>query len=77
MPRPKLPLTPDGKPLTTQRSYRFDTQLFEAFEADCRKGLRNPNPVLSALVDHWLDACAAERERIAAKLPGGVGDGEQ
>ena len=76
MPRPKLPLTPDGKPQTTQRTYRFDTQLFEAFEKDCHKGLRNPNLVLSALVAHWLGLSDAERIKVAAKLPPRVKAGE-
>ena len=69
MPRPKLPRTPDGKPATLQRTYRFDTVVFEQFEDDCLKHLANPNLVLQALVAHWLVAKPEARRQIAEKLP--------
>ena len=69
MPRPKLPRTPDGKPATTQRTYRFDTVLFGRFEDDCHTNLSNPNLVLQALVAHWLAAKPDARRQIAGKLP--------
>lgn len=76
MPRPKLPRTPDGKPATLQRTYRFDTVLFERFEEDCLTNLANPNLVLQALVAHWLAAKPEARRQIAGKLPRRAADGD-
>jgi hypothetical protein len=39
---PKL----DDKPKTLQRTYRFNTKLFEAFEDDCATHLSNPKRVI-------------------------------
>ncbi len=64
----------EPKPKTVQRTYRFDTKVFEAFEEDCARHLSNPKCVIEALILHWLnagpDARAAmaktHRERIGA-----------
>lgn len=51
---------------TLLRTYRFDTKLVAAFEADCGRQLRNPRTVLEALMRRWLAATAEERDGIAA-----------
>jgi hypothetical protein len=58
---------PDDKPKTIQRTYRFDTKLFEAFEDDCATHLANPKRVIEALILHWLDADTDERAAMAHK----------
>lgn len=55
------------KPNTVQRTYRFDTKLFEAFEDDCATHLSNPKRVIEALILHWLDASVEEREAMGHK----------
>ena len=55
------------KPKTVQRTYRFDTKLFEAFEDGCATHLANPKRVLEALILHWLDANSEERAAMAHK----------
>ncbi len=60
---PKL----DEKPKTLQRTYRFNTKLFEAFEDDCATHLANPKRVIEALILYWLDADADERAAMAHK----------
>jgi len=53
------------KPKTIQRTYRFDTKLFEAFEDDCARHLSNPKRVIEAIILHWLDADPEARSAIA------------
>jgi hypothetical protein len=52
---------------TVQRTYRFDTKTFEAFEEDCARYLSNPKRVIEALILHWLDAGADARAAMAKK----------
>ena len=47
---------PELKSKTVQRTYRFDTKVFAAFEEDCARHLSNPKRVIEALILHWLDA---------------------
>ena len=56
-----------GKPLTSQRTYRFNTELFESFEEDCARHLANPKLVLEALILHWLEGEAGSRSTIAMR----------
>lgn len=56
-----------SKPKTVQRTYRFDTALFEAFEEDCAQRLSNPKRVIEALILHWLDAGPDARAAMAQK----------
>ena len=56
-----------GKPLTSQRTYRFNTELFESFEEDCARHLANPKLVLEALILHWLEQSADARGSIAMR----------
>jgi hypothetical protein len=56
-----------AKPRTVQRTYRFDTKLFEAFEDDCAQHLSNPKRVIEALILHWLDADPNARAVMAQK----------
>jgi len=58
---------PDEKPKTIQRTYRFNTKLFEAFEDDCATHLSNPKRVIEALILHWLDADKDDRASMAHK----------
>lgn len=55
------------KPRTVQRTYRFDTKVFEAFEDDCAQHLSNPKRVIEALILHWLDADPNARAAMAQK----------
>ena len=55
------------KPKTVQRTYRFDTAVFEAFEEDCARRLSNPKRVIEALILHWLDAGPDARTAMAQK----------
>jgi hypothetical protein len=61
------PSKPDDKPKTLQRTYRFNTKLFEAFEDDCATHLSNPKRVIEALILHWLDADKDDRAAMAHK----------
>ena len=70
---PKL----DEKPKTLQRTYRFNTKLFEAFEDDCAQHLSNPKRVIEALILHWLDASAEERAAMAQIHRQRIGAGSQ
>ncbi len=65
------------KPKTVQRTYRFDTKLFEAFEDDCATHLANPKRVIEALILHWLDAGMDARAGMAHKHRAKVGAGSQ
>jgi hypothetical protein len=65
----------EPKPRTVQRTYRFDTKLFEAFEDDCATHLANPKRVIEALILHWLDAGREERAAMAHKHRARVGLG--
>ena len=56
-----------GKPLTVQRTYRFNTELFESFEEDCAGHLANPKLVLEARILHWLEGDAKARTAIAMR----------
>jgi hypothetical protein len=69
MPRPKAnrPPKPSDKAKTLQRTYRFNTALFEAFEDDCARYLSNPKRVIEAVILHWLDANSGERAAIAER----------
>jgi hypothetical protein len=58
---------PAPKPKTVQRTYRFDTKLFDAFEDDCARHLSNPKRVIEAMIIHWLDADPATRAALAQK----------
>ena len=55
------------RPLTSQRTYRFNTELFESFEEDCARHLANPKLVLEALILHWLEGDAKARSAIAMR----------
>ena len=55
------------KPLTVQRTYRFNTELFDSFEEDCARHLANPKLVLEALILHWLEGDAKARSAIAMR----------
>jgi hypothetical protein len=65
----------EPKPKTVQRTYRFDTKLFEAFEDDCATHLANPKRVIEALILHWLDASRDERAAMAHKHRERIGSG--
>jgi hypothetical protein len=67
--RKKAPAQPDptDNPKTIQRTYRFNTKLFDAFEDDCATHLSNPKRVIEALILHWLDADSEERAAMAHK----------
>ncbi len=65
------------KPKTIQRTYRFDTKLFEAFEDDCATHLANPKRVIEALILYWLDADADERAAMAHKHRERIGSGSR
>lgn len=70
MPKAKKTARPPklvDQPRTIQRTYRFDTRLFEAFEEDCAQRLSNPKRVIEALILHWLDADTGERAAMAHK----------
>ena len=67
MAKTKATLKASNKPKTVQRTYRFDTALFEAFEEDCAQRLSNPKRVLEALILHWLDAGTDARAAMAHK----------
>jgi hypothetical protein len=58
---------PNDNPKTIQRTYRFNTKLFDAFEDDCATHLSNPKRVIEALILHWLDADSDERAAMAHK----------
>jgi hypothetical protein len=60
-----------------QRTYRFDTTLFEAFEDDCARHLANPKRVIEALILHWLDAGADARAAMAQKHRARIGSASQ
>ena len=62
-PTAKKPL----QPKTVQRTYRFDTTLFEQFEEDRARRLSNPKRVIEALILHWLDAGPDARTVTAQK----------
>ena len=55
------------KPRTIQRTYRFNTELFESFEEDCARHLANPKLVLEALILQWLEAKPDTRASIALR----------
>ena len=57
----------EPKPKSVQRTYRFETKLFEAFEDDCATHLANPKRVIEALILHWLDAGVEARAAMAHK----------
>ena len=65
--KPSKPTEFTRKPLTMQRTYRFNTQLFESFEEDCARHLANPKLVLEALILHWLEQGADTRGSIAMR----------
>ena len=68
---------PADKPRTIQRTYRFDTMLFEAFEDDCATHLSNPKRVIEALILHWLDAGQDERAAMARKHRARIGSRDE
>jgi hypothetical protein len=67
----------ESKPKTVQRTYRFDTKLFEAFEDDCATRLANPKRVIEALILHWLDAGADARAAMAHMHRARIGSSSQ
>jgi hypothetical protein len=67
MARPKPNAKASIKPKTVQRTYRFDTALFEAFEEDCAQRLSNPKRVIEAMILHWLNADLGARTAMARK----------
>ena len=56
-----------GKPLTVQRTYRFNTELFESFEEDCARHLANPKLVLEALILYWMEGDGKTRSAMALR----------
>nr|AQQ74845.1 hypothetical protein [uncultured bacterium] len=58
---------------SVQRTYRFDTKTFEAFEEDCARHLSNPKRVIEALILHWLDAGTDARAAMAQKHRARIG----
>ena len=67
MARNKSNAKPSDQPKTVQRTYRFDTKVFEAFEEDCARHLSNPKRVIEAMILHWLDAGPDARAAMAKK----------
>jgi hypothetical protein len=67
----------DDRPKTLQRTYRFNTKLFEAFEDDCAQHLSNPKRVIEALILHWLDADKDDRAAMAHKHRERIGSGSR
>jgi len=67
MARNKSNPKPSDQPKTVQRTYRFDTKVFEAFEEDCARHLSNPKRVIEAMILHWLDAGPDARAAMAKK----------
>ena len=65
--KPAKSLESARKPLTMQRTYRFNTELFDSFEEDCARHLANPKLVLEALILHWLEGDAKARGAIALR----------
>ena len=65
MQRGKPKTKPAEKPKTIQRTYRFDTKVFEAFEEDCAQHLSNPKRVIEAMIIFWLDADPKVRGAMA------------
>jgi len=57
----------EPKPKTVQRTYRFNTKVFEAFEEDCARHLSNPKRVIEAMILHWLAAGSDVRTAMAKK----------
>lgn len=55
----------EKKTPTVQRTYRFDTDLYERFEEDCAKNLANPKLVIEAALMYYLDADLELRQQIA------------
>jgi hypothetical protein len=64
-------------PKTVQRTYRFDSKTFAAFEEDCAQRLSNPKRVIEALILHWLDASTDERAAMAQIHRQRIGAGSQ
>ena len=60
-------MKPSGMAKSVQRTYRFDTTVFEAFEEDCARHLSNPKRVIEALILHWLDTDPKARTAMAQK----------
>jgi hypothetical protein len=56
-----------SQPKSVQRTYRFNTELFQSFEEDCARHLANPKLVLEALILQWLDAKPDARSEIALR----------
>jgi hypothetical protein len=68
---------PEQNPKTIQRTYRFDTKVFDAFEEDCAQHLSNPKRVIEALILHWLDADPKARAAMAQKHRERIGNNSQ
>ena len=68
---------PEPQPKTLQRTYRFDTKVFDAFEEDCAQHLSNPKRVIEALILHWLDADPKARATMAQKHRERIGNNSQ
>jgi hypothetical protein len=68
---------PEQHPKTIQRTYRFDTKVFDAFEEDCAQHLSNPKRVIEALILHWLDADPKARAVMAQTHRERIGNNAQ
>ncbi len=66
-----------GKAKTIQRTYRFDTKLFDTFEDDCARHLSNPKRVIEAAIIHWLGANPETRATMAQKHREQIAYGQQ
>jgi hypothetical protein len=79
MPRPKSSKSSSAsdKPKTVQRTYRFDSRTFDAFEDDCAQHLSNPKRVIEALILYWLDAKPEDRAAMAQTHRQRIGSGSR
>ena len=68
---------PEPHPKTVQRTYRFDSKTFAAFEDDCSQHLSNPKRVIEALILHWLDADPDARAAMAQQHRQRIAHGSQ
>ena len=74
-PSPRSASKKEPKTRTVQRTYRFDTKVFEEFEEDCARHLSNPKRVIEALILHWLDAKPEARATMAKTHRDRIGAG--
>jgi hypothetical protein len=67
MARTRSKPNPNVRPNTIQRTYRFETKLYEAFEEDCLQHFSDPKRLIEAMIIHWLDASPAGRAAMIKK----------